>query len=300
MEKTNNLAEFYQDKFNWVPENLMKEWRHFNVFELDPFIGSRAKPTPYRRRDFYKITLVKGQGRIHYANKMVEVNKQAVIFSNPMIPYKWESLENLSSGYFCIFNQGFFEQFGQINKYSIYQPNGNAVFELRDESYAHFTSLFKRMLEEIGSDYIHKYDVLRNLTFEMIHSALKLEPANASKHSPNTANQRISTLFLELLERQFPIEENHPTIQIKNASEFANQLSVHVNHLNRAVKETTQKTTTQIIADRLMQEAKVMLKFSEWNISEIAFALGFNEVSYFNHFFKKNTGLSPLKYRNSV
>ncbi|CAM3736481.1 helix-turn-helix domain-containing protein [Aquirufa aurantiipilula] len=299
MEKLINLEEFYRNKFNWVPENLKKDWGHFNVFALDPYIGIKAKPTPYKRRDFYKITLVKGQGRIHYANKFVDVKKQAIVFSNPMIPYKWEGIENFTSGYFCIFNQDFFKQFGNINSYSIYQPQGVPVFELSDESYAQLEGLYRRMMEEISSDYIHKYDVLRNLTFEAIHSALKLQPANASKHSPVNANQRISMLFLELLERQFPIEETHPVIQLKNASDFANQLSVHVNHLNRAIKETTQKTTSQIIAERIVQEAKVMLKFSDWNISEIAFALGFNEVSYFNNFFKKNTSLSPLKFRNS-
>ncbi len=299
MEKLNNLEEFYRDKFNWIPENLKKEWGHFNVFKLDPYIGIQAKPTPYRRRDFYKITLVKGHGRLFYANKMVDVKKQAIVFSNPLIPYKWESIEHLNSGYFCIFNQDFFQQFGQINSYSIYQPTGNPVFELSDDSYALFASLYERMLVEISSNYIHKYDVLRNLAFEIMHSAIKLEPANTSKHSPHSANQRISTLFLELLERQFPIEETHPVIQLKNASDFANQLSVHVNHLNRAIKETTQKTTSQIIAERLIQEAKVMLKFSDWNITEIAFALGFNEVSYFNNFFKKNSGLSPLKFRNT-
>ncbi|MEZ4901936.1 MAG: hypothetical protein R2822_09345 [Spirosomataceae bacterium] len=47
-----------------------------------------------------------------------------------------------------------------------------------------------------------------------------------------------------MLERQFPIDENHPRIGIrKAASDFANQLNVHVNHLNRAVKEITLKTT---------------------------------------------------------
>lgn len=300
MEKLINLEEFYRNKFNWVPENLKKDWGHFNVFQLDPYIGIKAKPTPYKRRDFYKITLVKGQGRIHYANKFVDVKKQAIVFSNPMIPYKWEGIENFTSGYFCIFNQDFFKQFGNINSYSIYQPQGVPVFELSDESYAQLEGLYQRMMEEISSDYIHKYDVLRNLTFEAIHSALKLEPANATKHSPVNANQRISMLFLELLERQFPIEETHPVIQLKNASDFACQLSVHVNHLNRAIKDTTQKTTSQIIAERIVQEAKVMLKFSDWNISEISFALGFNEVSYFNNFFKKNTGFSPLKFRNTL
>jgi len=63
-------------------------------------------------------------------------------------------------------------------------------------------------------------------------------------------------------------------------------LNVHVNHLNRAIKETTDKTTSQIIAERILQESKILLKHSSWTVSEIAYALGYHEVTHFNNFFK--------------
>jgi AraC-like DNA-binding protein len=102
---------------------------------------------------------------------------------------------------------------------------------------------------------------------------------------------------MELLERQFPVEDNHPKIGLRSASDYAEHLNVHVNHLNRAVKENTGKTTSQLIADRLVQEAKVLLKHSKWNVGEIAYALGFTEVTHFNNFFKKHVETSPLKFR---
>jgi AraC family transcriptional regulator, transcriptional activator of pobA len=40
------------------------------------------------------------------------------------------------------------------------------------------------------------------------------------------------------------------------------------------------------------------LKQTPWNVSEIAYTLGFDEVAHFSNFFKKHTSLSPLKYRN--
>jgi AraC-like DNA-binding protein len=153
------------------------------------------------------------------------------------------------------------------------------------------------MFEEINSDYIHKCDVLRNLVFELLHFAMKLPSAKFDKH-PMNASQRISSLFSELLERQFPIDDNHQTLNLRSASDFANQLNVHVNHLNRSVKETTEKTTSQIIGERILRESKILLKHSDWNVSEIAYALGFSEVTHFNNFFKKHTQLSPLKFRN--
>ncbi|MDB5232179.1 MAG: transcriptional regulator, AraC family [Chitinophagaceae bacterium] len=151
---------------------------------------------------------------------------------------------------------------------------------------------------EINSDYIHKYDVLRTLVFELIHFALKMQPSANFEKQPIHASQRISTMFLELLERQFPIDDNHHTVILRSASDFAKQLNVHVNHLNKALKETTDKTTSQLISERILQEAKVLLKHSPWTVSEIAYALGFTEVSHFNNFFKKHIQISPLKFRN--
>jgi AraC-like DNA-binding protein len=298
MDKIEKLEELYKRKFDWIPESLYKEIGHFNVFRLEPYVGDRAKPVPYKRRDYYKITLVIGNSKIHYADKVIEIQKQSLVFSNPQIPYKWEHTDSIRSGYFCIFNQAFFYQYGNLDQYSVFQPVGTHVFELSDEHVSKVASLYERMFEEINSDYIHKYDVLRNLVYELLHFAMKMEPsANFDKQQIN-ASQRISMLFIELLERQFPIDETHQRMTLRSASDFAKQLAVHVNHLNRAVKETTKKTTTQIIAERILQESKILLKHSSWSVSEIAYALGFTEVTHFNNFFKKHVPLSPLKFRN--
>jgi AraC-like DNA-binding protein len=125
-----------------------------------------------------------------------------------------------------------------------------------------------------------------------------MQPSAVITNQPVHASQRISTLFLELLERQFPIDDNHQSVHLRSASDFARQLNIHVNHLNRAIKGTTEKTTSQLIGERILQEVKILLKHSSWNVSEIAFALGFNEVTHFNNFFKKHVQLSPLKFRN--
>jgi AraC family transcriptional activator of pobA len=298
MDKIEKIEEFYKRKFNWIPDSIRNEIGHFNVFRLEPFVGRRAKPVPYRRRDFFKIMLVIGNSKVHYADKVIDVQKQALAFSNPQIPYKWEHTDNIRSGFFCIFNQIFFQQYGNLNQYTVFQPNGKPLFELSDEQVEKVTSIYERMFEEINSDYIHKYDILRMLVFELLHIAMKIEPSAKFYNQQINASQRISLLFLELLERQFPIDDTHQTLSLRSASEYAKQLNIHVNHLNRAVKKTTQKTTSQHIADRILKESKILLKHSNWNISEIAYALGFKEVTHFNNFFKKHVKSSPSEFRN--
>jgi AraC family transcriptional regulator, transcriptional activator of pobA len=111
------------------------------------------------------------------------------------------------------------------------------------------------------------------------------------------ASQRISAAFLGLLEQQFPIKDQH-RVRLRSAAQFADRLNIHVNHLNRAIKETLNKTTTQVISERILQEAKVLLRHNNLSVAEIAYVLGFAEATHFNNFFKKYTQASPTKFRN--
>jgi AraC-like DNA-binding protein len=303
MKKPETIEEFYQRKFDgadfrWMPDALRQDVGHFNVFRLDPDRESKTKPTPSRKRDYYKVNLLIGNCKLHYADKSVTIQKQALVFSHPQVLQRWDESGEMPRGYFFVFNEAFFHQYGNFSQYPVFHPTGNPVIELTDSQLEQAVNLYERMLEEQASEYIYKYDALRNLVFELVHFAMKTQPSATFHKQPLNAAQRITTLFLELLERQFPIDDPRQTVQFRSASDFAGRLNIHANHLNRAIKEITQKTSSQLIAERLLQEAKILLKHSAWTVSEIAYALGFNEVTYFNSFFKKYTQRSPIQFRN--
>lgn len=298
MEKTQSLEEFYLSKLHWMPDNLRKEMGHFNVFRLDEFVGPRAKPIPYSRKDYYKISLIVGKNRIHYADKTVEIERSGLLFANPLVPYNWEALADEQSGFFCIFTDEFFKQFGNIKEYPVFKPGCDPIYVLNEAQEEEIKKVYLRMLDEITSTYVYKYDVLRNLVFELIHSALKMQPAQATQYTGTNASTRVASLFIELLERQFPIESPMQRIQLRSPAEFADHLCLHVNHLNRSLKEITGKTTSQLIADRIVQEARALLKHTNWNISEIGWCLGFEELSHFINFFKKNVQQTPGAFRS--
>jgi AraC family transcriptional activator of pobA len=298
MDKAQSIEEFYQSKLNWIPDNLKKEIGHFNVFELDDFVGCHAKPVPYSRKDFYKISLIEGRNNIYYADKTVVIDEFALLFANPQVPYNWESLDDEQSGFFCIFTDEFFQHYGNFKAYPVFKPGADAVYTLNAEQRQEIRRIFSRMFEEISSDYAYKYDVLRSLVFELVHSALKFKPAPVNPVGSQKAAVRVASLFIELLERQFPIESPMQQMKLRTPADFANHLCIHVNHLNRSLKEVTEKTTSQLIAERVLQEARALLKHTNWNISEIAWCLGFEELPHFIHFFKKNLQLTPGSFRN--
>ena len=83
MDKVETVEEFYKRKFDWMPDNIRNEIGRFNLFRLEPFAEGKPTNIPYRRGYLYKIR----------------------------------------KGIYCIFNQHFFHQFGQLNQFEIFQPN---------------------------------------------------------------------------------------------------------------------------------------------------------------------------------
>lgn len=301
MSKSESIEEFYQNKFSFLPDNLQNGVGHFNVFRLEDCLGDGKSQLSYNRRDFYKISLIRGHNVYHYADKSIEVNGTALMFFNPLVPYTWELASGTKeevTGYFCIFTEAFFSEKirGNIGDLPMFTVGGKPAYILNAEQDAHVANIFLKMFEEIDSDYIYKYDLLRNYITEITHFALKTQPSEALfKHID--ANTRITSVFTELLERQFPIETTSQRFAMRSAKDYAAQLAVHVNHLNRAIKETTGKTTTHFIAERLLSEAKALLKHTDWNVAEISYSLGFEEPTHFNNFFKKRTALTPSSFR---
>jgi AraC family transcriptional activator of pobA len=299
MAKMETLEDFYRQKMNWLPENLKQDIGHFNVFRMEDCVGQGKEPIRYSRRDYYKISLLKGKYRYHYADKSIEVSGSTLIFFNPHVPYTFEPLTEDPTGYFAIFKDEFFTEVirGGIKDLPMFAQGGKPAYVLNDAQDAYVSQVFEKMREEIRSDYMYKYDLIRNYIMEMVHYALKMQPTeNLYQHTD--ANARITAVFTELLERQFPIESPSQRFTMRSAKDFANQLAVHVNHLNRAIRLTTGKTTSEHIFERIVSEAKALLKHTNWNISEISYCLGFEEPAHFNHFFKKQTSLAPSAFRS--
>ncbi|GAB3692692.1 response regulator transcription factor [Spirosoma flavus] len=298
---TTTLEDFYKETAGLIPEGINKEIGHFNVFNMQDIVANYKKKNvmPYNRRAYYKISLISGRNTAEYADKVIEIEKNALLFATPKIPYHYVPLDDQQFGYFCIFTDDFLIQQKSgvvLDDLPIFKPGGYPIFQLTDENAEDIRYIFKKMHNELSSNYVYKYDLLRNYVLELIHYGQKLQPATAL-YPTHTASARVSSLFIELLERQFPIESPHQKLGLRTAKDFADRLSVHVNHLNKVLKENTGKTTTDLISHRIVQEAKILLKQTDWNISEIAYSLGFEEVAHFSNFFKKQTTLAPVIFR---
>ena len=177
---------------------------YFNIFSRRCNFGT----VQFSYRDFYKVTLIMGIGKLYYADKWILVDRPALLFSNPLVPYAWESVSEEQRGMFCIFNEQFVqseEKNGSLANTPLFKLTGDKVFFLGESQLMKVQNIYAQMQEEIQSGYAGTLDVLRCYLHLLIHTAMRMQDANQYESHPN-ASQRIAELFMELLERQFPID----------------------------------------------------------------------------------------------
>lgn len=262
------------------------------------YTGKHVK-VPFSRNEFFKIWLIENKCKLYFNDQELNCDRPALFFAHPSATYAYDSLKSTRAGYWCIFTQEFFntcESVGKVLPSSLFGTIGTNVFFPEEQQLQFIRQLFNNLITEINSPFLFRDDIARHYISLLIYEGLKVKNG-AVRIQANSASARIVYLFLDLLEKQFPIQSPQMAISLKKPSDYSSKLFVHVNHLNSAVKKLTGKSTSDHITHRLISEAKALLKQSNWSIADIAYGLGFNYANHFNTFFKKHTALTPVTFR---
>lgn len=273
---------------------------HFSAWRLEEFLPDLDLVGIYSRKDFYKITLTTGPSTYCCAGQRLGLGpgEPALVCTNTHVPYMWEVPETSACrGYCCVFTEDFLPDHTHARpaQWPVFAPDRPAFFRLSSAQHAAFSRLFEQMLAEQESDYAQRYDLLYHYLMVCVHSALKLTPAADAPEA--TAATRLAAAFDALLARQYPIVTPARQLGLRTPQAFADALAVHVNYLNRQLKAATGKTTTQLLAERLVQEARTLLRHTDWPVSLISHCLGFEEPTHFAQFFRRHTGQTPSQVR---
>jgi AraC family transcriptional activator of pobA len=281
-----------------IPESFSKDIK-LKGFKIHELSGPLNHSVAHGRRDFYKIGLVTGNMVGSHGDKAFKINGTALFFVNPNIPHSIVRNSKKRAGYAFLFTEAFIasrERTEILQNSPLFRSDGTPVIPLNKEQAAFMAGLFKKMLSIHSSNYHRKDELLKNYIELIIHEALRIQPPQNEPQHKNAAS-RIAHSFTELLERQFPIDTAAEPLKLRTAQDFAESLAVHVNYLNRAVKEVTGKPTTTHIAERITTEAKALLLYTDWSVADIAYGLGFEYPTYFNNYFKRVTGTTPNSLR---
>ncbi len=247
---------------------------------------------PHRHNSYVLVLFTNGSGTHDIDFDTFGIQPGSMFFLQPGQMHHW-SLSDDIDGFVVFYSQEMYNLYFRqktIDSYSFYYSLGNSPeMVLNANEVKDIEPYFYNMLAEYQGNKMMKQDKIINLLDSIhIEIARKYNETHVLEAHPYNVKMRD---FNALLENHFLAE--------KTASFYASQLHITLKHLNRICNETLKKTTTQVITDRIILEAKRMLMDKKNTVSEIASALGFDDYSYFVRLFKKNAGMTPTVFRGS-
>ena len=282
---------------NHLFTNMKEDKAYFKVWQH----RKRLNKVVFSYADYFIVSLFLERGRLSYADKWIEIMTGTVVFAKPALPSAWEPMlneETEEKGFSFMFSNEFIrkEEWGFLLNTPLLDLTLRQTIFLKQEALNNVKMLFQRMMEVSQTDDGMKEEMMHSLLHLIIYETMRGKEERTYKVQHNAA-QRTVELFLLLLDRQFPINYPQQKLEMRSAIDYAQRLSIHVNHLNRVVKQVTGKTTTDIVASRITKEAIRLLQDTQLNIAEVAYALGFEEQASFSGFLKRRTGKSPKEIR---
>ncbi len=290
MNRTEQLPVYSLD--NFIPPE-----RKSQQFQVEVFDANRHFAVKYpHRHDFFEVLyLKKGSGFHVIDGNNYEIKPPCVFFMSRGQAHKLELSQDIE-GYIFIFTADFYllnrtDQNRLIEFpffFTIHQDN--PPLRLENETDIRFLEdLFRMGIAEITQKADYSAEMLRSL-LDLILTTCAAR-YRVSENSMNKGKGQI------LVKRFFHfLEENH----LKNLSlnDYAEMIGVTPNHLTQTVKMLTGKTSSQIIKAKQLLEIKRLLVHTNLTVSEIANQLSFEDQSYFSKFFKRETGVTPVQFRN--
>ncbi len=177
-------------------------------FKVHKLANPADIPISRGRRDFYKMGLVTGDMTVYYGDRILEISDTVLFFVNPNIPHSVVRRGENTTGYACVFTETFItgrERTEILKNSPLFHTGDTPIISLNGEQAAFMTGIFQKMLAVHNGDYPHKGELIRSCIELIIHEALRIQPPQNVPQFKNAAT-RIAHLFMDLLERQFPIE----------------------------------------------------------------------------------------------
>ncbi|HEY9488877.1 MAG TPA: AraC family transcriptional regulator [Chryseosolibacter sp.] len=258
---------------------------------------------PAHRLDFYMVFLVtRGEGIQTFGLKEHYIRKNMLCFVGPNMINSWKSESDDHQGYCCTFSEEFFNA-GSVDKHflqelSFFQIEGNSVLHLTDQQTEYYSSLFKTMRTEFENRNEYSDPILRSLLQVLLRKSYsQFKTMECTCPAPDDVGLRLLRSFTAAFLRDLATIRTGNGVHLKKISEYADELGVSQNHLNDTIKAITGRSAGQLIKNQLTRQASMCLMHAHKSISEISYALGFDDPSYFARFYKNQTGQTPSEFR---
>ncbi len=244
---------------------------------------------------FYEVLVItEGSGFYSLDEETVNIGKGIVVVTLPNQIRQWR-IQKPVRGYSFFFEGEFLNSYFRdevfLNRFAIFEYDRPFIFsQLGEESLNNLLWVLAEVEREFTTLKGDSSHVFRSLLYYAI-SLIDRKYKEANRCKKIDAHPSIYR-FKKLVNSHF---RNWHTV-----ASYAAALDMSHNHLNLLTTTHLSKTALKLIHERILIEAKRELHFSQQTVSEIAFSLGFSDVSNFNRFFRKVQGTTPKRYRSTM
>ncbi len=266
---------------------------YINSFSNHIQLNKNLINNPHSHNFYLCVLFTEGTGTHEIDFNSYRINPGKVFFLKPGQTHFWK-FETQPEGFIIFHSQEFYElKFleHKLNSFPFFYSYQNPpVLELEPKQLYELNLKF----QEAYSEYL-KANLLRELKIVNCLNNIYIEltrayTVNINLEKLNSSNYSSILETLENLINTHFYKEKFPKF-------YAYELNITTKHLNRVVKKTINKTTSQLISERIILEAKRLIVHSHDNLSNIAYTLEFSDYAYFSKFFKSKTGMTPIDFR---
>ncbi|WP_350287958.1 AraC family transcriptional regulator [uncultured Croceitalea sp.] len=266
---------------------------NLHIYRFSDFTENSIESIQPHTKDFYQISFIQGFG-----NSELNINDQKVsdinsilYFISPNHIYSWVRdqkidgyILNFKQDYLSVKPQDFQHQFSffgldKLNAIPIDNKEKHRVIDIFEEFYSEYHQPRNSFSEEILKHYLQV----------VLYKCMDLYKKQEQTINKLPENQGLLVKYQSLI--------NNYYLSKRSVKEYATLLNITPNHLSDSIKSSTGKNALHYINQRLLIEAKNLLKFGDEDIKQIAYTLNFASPSHFGKFFKKHTLKTPANYR---
>ena len=265
---------------------------NFFIFRFDELPKSGTfKMSPYQK-DFYQVSLI-----INADIAEIGINEQenktlqnTLYFLSPEHIFSWQRSVN-TTGFVVYFKNDFLNFFnGNFkNEFSFFDLSQNNFIRLVNSN--DLANDFEKLYKEFYTPNLYRIQILQSFLLSLLFKCKSLQEQTNQTKTIFSKKQELVLKFQNLVSNCY--------ITQKQVSNYADQLFVSANTLNQNVKEITGKSAKEIISEKIILESKKLLQYSNEDIAQIGYNMGFEEPTHFIRFFKNQTSITPKEYRNS-
>jgi AraC family transcriptional regulator, transcriptional activator of pobA len=278
-----DLDKNYQFKFN------------FQIHRYEDVLLNSRMSAPPNRWSFHRVCFLKqGKGEMISGIYKFLAKKNTFFVIPSRVISSSKNWSTDAKGYVLLFNVDFFLQNNFTHQFiankKLLASSSQPYAYLDDDQAEELTRIFESLLLEKK----RKESINNELIAVKILELLIL----GERLFERATNVDTNLVYVDIIKRFVDLMDIHFTKE-HSVKFYADQLSIHPNHLNALIKKHTGISAKESIQNKILLETKYLLHSTKLPIKQISSQMGFNDPNYFTTFFKRFEDLSPVNYRSS-